>query len=208
MTNWETFILVVIALGGSAGPLLAVVIIGARQSNEIYKVLKEPRAYKTTISYFFLTTDIFFAYLFTLMAGFTTKTLFNLDVYPSNGDWRAYLMLSLLVLTMLFFAAWIQILYINHWKHSKKLIITFEPATKTVWVEKDEQEYVLREDTIESVECYSNQGSKFLFQYYKFNLTGNASFYISGQAKGVPAIMEYFKKIPVKLYRRRYPLMP
>jgi hypothetical protein len=208
LTNWETFIVVVIALGGTTAPLFIIVFRLTKHSNEINTVLKEPRIYKTTVSYFFVTFDSLLAYFLTFLAGLFTTVLFNLDLYPSDGDWRSYLMISAIILMLLFLAGWIHILYISHWKHSKNLVLTFDPETKTVWVEKNGEEFVLQEDTIDEVEVYSNQNSKVVFQYFKFKLTNGESFYLSAQGKGVPAIFEYFKKIRTVYYNRRFPLMP
>ncbi|WP_215236274.1 hypothetical protein [Dyadobacter linearis] len=148
------------------------------------------------------------AYIFTFMAGIFTTILFNLNVYPSDGDWRSYLMFAIIVVMLLFLAGWIHILHINHWKHSKNLVLTFDPESKTVWVEKDGNEFVLREDTIASVDVYSNHTSRYIVQYFKFILTSGEVFYLSGQAKGVAAIFEYFKKITPIHHKRRFPLMP
>jgi hypothetical protein len=208
LTNQETLIIVLIAVGGVFGPWAIIVFALMKQSNEVYKVLKEPHTYYSKWYRVFLSVDSCFAFMMTFLAGILFSILLNLNVYPSDGDWRSYTLISVLVLLSAFTAIYIHVLNINHWKNLRNLAITFDPEFRRLWIEKDGQEYFIEENSILDVEIFSTGNYKMPFEYYKLNLADGRSLYLAGKGKGVSAIFEYFKKIHAKHIRRRLPLIP
>jgi hypothetical protein len=208
LSNWETFILVAVALGGTVAPFVVIVVAGLADSKETYSVLYKAREFRNSFSRYFLSMDAFLAYIFIFIGGMVGSIVFNQKI-TSTGmpGWCGYALLGVIALICLSGAAYILYLSVNYWEHDKNIVLAFEPETRTIFVSTDSQEYVLKQGDILKVVAVENGHTKIQFRHYRFFLNDGEEFVLTGKTKGVLAIFEYFKKIPVQYQNHWLPIV-
>jgi len=209
MTTGETAILVLIILAGTIGPWAWIIYGLIRASDETFEPVYQPRTYRTSAWYFFLSIDFLVVILLVALGTFLTLLLSRplkiSDTTPPGVVYSIYLLLIFLCTGL---ACYIVLLCVNYWKHTKDRILVFDPQARTLTVHTDEDEYVISEEDIERVEIFSNENWRFLYQYYHFKFRDGREMIITNKTKGAYAIFEFFKNLPLHSHKRWIPTIP
>ncbi len=208
MTTGETIISVILILLSVIGPFTVFIWYALKYSKETFDPLLHPRTYYTSAKYFFWSID-FVKSIYLIAFGVVMLTLLltkeNLkSVYPI---WTVYALYgSLVVLSFGAAALWLT-LQLNYWKFSKGRVLSFDPEARTLTVQVEGSEYIIREDNVERVDIFSNEGYRNLYEYYQFTLRGGRCLIITDRTKGAAAIFDFFRELPLYRHKRRVPLI-
>lgn len=207
MTNWETFIVVMVTLLPFLLMIGAVVWGGINSSKETYQVLYKPATFTNSPWRHFVSIDMVISLTF-LVTGYTMSKLLLINGVTSSAlpMWLTYLFLSGIIILFLFLGVHVFILTINYWTYTQDISIQFEPNSKTIYVGSGTHEYVLKEDSIESIDLFSNE-AKMSFGYWQFKLKNGEQFVLTDRTRGVYGIFEYFKKVPITTHKTFFPFI-
>ncbi len=207
MTNGETFIVVLVTLLPFLLMIGAAVWGGINSSKEIYQVVYKPATFTNSPWHYFFSLDLLLSVML-LYGGSLGIRLLLLDGITSSDIpmWLTYLLFSAFSLFLLFLGGHSLTLIIHYWRHTKDITIRFEPDTKTIYVESGTQEYILKEDTIESINLFTNE-ARMRFEYWQFKLKNGEEFALTSRARGAYGIFEYFKTLPISTHKTFFPFI-
>jgi hypothetical protein len=202
MTNGETFIVVVITLLPFLIMISAAVWGGIKTSKETYEVLYKPDTFDNPAYQYFISIDFIAASAYV----FISLHFAYLPIKLSSPSWEVYLIS--IVTTILFglMSGYLFSLIFNYWKYTRDVVIQFEPDTKTIYVRSSIAEYILKEDTIESIDHFTND-VKMRFGYWQFKLKNGEEFALTDRTRGVYGIFEYFKTAPIATHKTFVPFI-
>jgi hypothetical protein len=172
-----------------------------------YSPVKVSRSYEITAFQYFTKFDSLFIYytgLFSLFVLSKVPDTFSPSVYLY--DWRnpaILLTIGFLSLSLTFSYMYLDLMY---WRHSKNVRITYYPEEKIITIDFPERTLTLRDGDIRHIEMISS-GGKIQFGYSIYSLTNGDSFILTDRIPGTWAILEYFKRIPIKMTEKRFPVI-
>ncbi len=206
MTTGETAFLIILILLFFVGPLILFVRFGLKFSDETYEPSYQPRTYRTSARDFFLTMEsglaVFLVVMGLFFLQFLSKPISNQSGYP---DWAVYALLGLITLMCFGASIYILIFDFNYWKYTKDRVMAFDPETRTLTVQTDEDEYIIGDGDVKKVDIFSNQNYRNLREYYRFKLRDGRELIITDKTKGAYAIFDFFTNIPEYRYKRWIP---
>lgn len=206
MTTGETALLVSFYLLFFVGGLVLFVWYGLKFSDETYEPRYQPRTYRTSATYFFLSTDLVMA-IFLSALGLYLTYFFSTPFSNKSGspDWTIYALVGLLIVLSFATAAYIFILYANYWNYTKDCVLDFDPEARTLTVQTDADDYVIGEGTIKKVDVFSNENYRLMYSYYLFKFQDGRELIVPDKTKGIHAIFDFFKDLPMHRHKRWMP---
>ena len=206
MTTVETAFFVALVLVLVVGPFAWMVVSGLRHSDETYEPRFQPRTYQTSARDFFLTMDSGLVVFLTAMGLFFVHFLLkSIDNQSECPDWTVYAFFGLLILVFFGVSVYFLILDLNYWKYTKDRILAFDPESRTLTVQTDEDEYMIGESDVEQVDVFSNENYRNLREYYVFKLRDGRELIITDKTKGAYAIFDFFQNLPTHRHKRSIP---
>lgn len=207
MTNGETLFVVTFLMVLLLGPFAFIIYSLLKHSKETNTVLHTPCTFQTSAFEYFFSLDIIFgAYLALGSLVFSSSIGIKISV-TTFPHWYVYATLCIVIMMMIGGSIYILYLSFNYWEYTKNVILSFEPETKSIFIQTSSKELVIREGDIEKVEVFTNDNYKLPFSYYRFKLKNDEELLLTCKTKGVLGIFEYFKKIPTLENIKRFPII-
>jgi len=167
--------------------------------------LKVIRVYQISAWSYFTKFDNLFIYYLLPVAGFMFYLGLNAVFHP-DVNYPLAARIGIFGVSLLMLAIPIQylILDINHWAYTENVTIRSNPGQHEIDIRFDDQTITLRNGDIERIEMFSNN-SKIRISYHTYHLQNGDHFILSDRMPGAWIIREYFKKVPVEYYTKRFP---
>ncbi|WP_247235801.1 hypothetical protein [Telluribacter sp. SYSU D00476] len=100
------------------------------------------------------------------------------------------------------------LLDLNHWKYTRDKTLLFDPADYSLTVQTPDRTISIRQEDIAAIEYYYSDirffGSHF---YYRLKLMNDDEVVLTSSSKGLWALSEYFKNVPLHSHRQNYPII-
>jgi len=190
------------------GPFAFIIYSLLKHSKEANSVLYTPRTFHTSVFEYFFSLDIIFGAYLAVIGSLVFSSSIDIKISVTTvPHWCVYATLCIVIMMMIGGSIYILYLSYNYWEYTKNVILSFEPETKSIFIQTSSKEFVIREGDIEKVEVFTNDNYKLPFSYYRFKLKNDEELLLTCKTKGVLGIFEYFKKIPIVENIKRFPII-
>ncbi|MCF0057809.1 hypothetical protein [Dyadobacter sp. CY356] len=208
MTNGETLFVVAFTMVLLLGPFALMIYFLLKHSKETNSIFSTPRTFQTSVFDYFFSLDIIFGAYLAVMGTLIFSSLIRTTISAFTvHHWWVYVTFFTVIGIMIGGSFYILYLSFNYWKHTRNVILSFEPETKTIFIQTPSKEYIIREHDIKKVEVFTNDNYKMPFCYYRLNFTSGEELILTSKTKGVLWIFEYFNKIPREEIIKRFPII-
>jgi hypothetical protein len=165
--------------------------------------LKVVRVYQIQDWQYFLKFDNLFIYYMLLPGLMFTRVAFTVVSSDIPLPLTRLLLFGLGFAVLLACALYLR-LDINHWKHSRNIVLETNPAEHELNLSLPDREFTIRDGDLEKIVVASSEG-KIRFTYFTYFFKNGDHFVLSDRMPGNWVISEYFKKIPLEYRHERFP---